>query len=178
RPQPPVDGVRPGVGPSGDQGQHGRANLRRLLRERRPGEAGGRAEPGEGRPPVRRDHPGQASRGPGPPARRGGRPEEARSGVARGEELMAVKPAEPQAVVIFGASGDLTRRKLLPAFFHLFVEGLLPQGFAIVGYARTEQTDEEFHERARQAVMEFGRTDPAGEEWEEFKKRLSYVPGE
>ena len=83
---------------------------------------------------------------------------------------MAIKPAEPQAVVIFGASGDLTRRKLLPAFYHLFVEGLLPEGFAIVGYARTEQTDDEFHERARQAIQQFGRTDSVGEEWEEFKK--------
>jgi len=91
---------------------------------------------------------------------------------------MAIKPAEPQAVVIFGASGDLTKRKLLPAFYHLFVERLLPEGFAIVGYARTELTDQEFRDRARQAIREFGRTDPAGEEWEEFQKRLSYVPGE
>ena len=53
-----------------------------------------------------------------------------------------VVPASPQAIVIFGASGDLTKRKLLPAFWHLFVEGLLPQGFAIVGYARTEMTDD------------------------------------
>ena len=43
----------------------------------------------------------------------------------------------PQAVVIFGASGDLTKRKLLPAFYHLFLEGMMPKGFAIVGYART-----------------------------------------
>ena len=47
----------------------------------------------------------------------------------------------PTALVIFGASGDLTRRKLLPAFYHLFVEGLLPHGFAIVGYARSKMTD-------------------------------------
>jgi len=91
---------------------------------------------------------------------------------------MALKPAEPQCVVIFGASGDLTRRKLLPAFYHLFVEGLLPQGFAIVGYARTQMTDEEFQELARRAVIEFGRVEPSGEEWEDFTKRLSYIPGE
>jgi glucose-6-phosphate 1-dehydrogenase len=91
---------------------------------------------------------------------------------------MAVKPPEPQAVVIFGASGDLTRRKLLPAFYHLFVEGLLPQGFAIVGYARTPMTDEQFQDHARQAVAEFGRCKPQGEEWEEFRRRLSFVPGE
>ncbi|HYV01618.1 MAG TPA: glucose-6-phosphate dehydrogenase [Actinomycetota bacterium] len=90
---------------------------------------------------------------------------------------MAMKPAEPQAVVIFGASGDLTRRKLLPAFFHLFVERLLPEGFAIVGYARTEMSDGEFRARAREAVAEFGKCDPS-EEWDEFAGHLSYVTGE
>jgi glucose-6-phosphate 1-dehydrogenase len=91
---------------------------------------------------------------------------------------MALKPADPQAVVLFGASGDLTRRKLLPALWHLFVEGLLPHGFAIVGYARTEMSDEEFHELAADSVKEFARHDPSGEEWEDFQKRLSYIPGE
>jgi glucose-6-phosphate 1-dehydrogenase len=91
---------------------------------------------------------------------------------------VAIKPAEPQAVVIFGASGDLARRKLLPAFYHLFMERLLPEGFAIVGYARTELSDEEFQERARRSIEEFGRSAPAGEEWEEFRRRLSYLPGD
>jgi glucose-6-phosphate 1-dehydrogenase len=91
---------------------------------------------------------------------------------------MAMKPADPQAVVIFGASGDLTKRMLLPAFYHLFMGGLLPQGFAIVGYARTNFSDEEFQEHARRSIKEFGRSDPGGEEWEEFRKRLSYVAGE
>ncbi len=91
---------------------------------------------------------------------------------------MAVKPADPQAIVIFGASGDLTRRKLLPAFYHLFVEGLLPDGFAIVGYARSQMSDEDFREAARRTLKEFARCDPGGEEWEEFRRRLSYLPGE
>jgi glucose-6-phosphate 1-dehydrogenase len=91
---------------------------------------------------------------------------------------MAIKPADPHAVVIFGASGDLTRRKLLPAFFHLFVEGLLPQGFVIIGYARSELTDEEFHQRTQDAIHEFSRCDVSGEEWEEFRSRLFYLPGE
>jgi glucose-6-phosphate 1-dehydrogenase len=90
---------------------------------------------------------------------------------------MAMKPADPQAVVIFGASGDLTKRMLLPAFYHLFMEGLLPEGFAIVGYARTTYSDEEFQEHARRSIKEFGRSDPGGEEWEDFRRRLSYVPG-
>jgi glucose-6-phosphate 1-dehydrogenase len=91
---------------------------------------------------------------------------------------VATKPADPQAVVIFGASGDLTRRKLLPAFYHLFVEGLLPHGFAIVGYARSEMTDEEFRDRARKSIEDYARVDPSGEEWAEFEKHLSYVAGE
>jgi glucose-6-phosphate 1-dehydrogenase len=90
---------------------------------------------------------------------------------------VTIKPAEPQAVVIFGASGDLTKRKLLPAFFHLFKEGLLPRGFAIVGYARTEMSDSEFRNRVKQAVAEFGRCAP-DEDWDEFEELLSYVPGE
>jgi glucose-6-phosphate 1-dehydrogenase len=91
---------------------------------------------------------------------------------------VALKPAEPQAVVIFGASGDLTRRKLLPAFWHLFVEGLLPQGIAIVGYARTEMSDDEWKDYAHQQIKQFAREEPSGEHWEEFAKRLTYVPGE
>src|SRR5205823_13913920 len=95
-----------------------------------------------------------------------------------GELRMAIKPADPQAVVIFGASGDLTKRKLLPAFYHLFVEGLLPDGFAIVGYARTGMTDERFREAAHGAIEEFGRADPRGERWDEFAARVSYLSGE
>lgn len=91
---------------------------------------------------------------------------------------MIARPLPPQAVVIFGASGDLTKRKLLPAFYHLFLEGLLPKGFAIVGYARTEMTDEEFHEVAHDAIEEFGRHAPEGEVWRDFAEHLSYVPGE
>jgi glucose-6-phosphate 1-dehydrogenase len=89
-----------------------------------------------------------------------------------------VSVAPPQAIVIFGASGDLTRRKLLPAFYHLFLEGLLPKGFAIVGYARSEFTDDSFREAAHDAVREFGRHAPDGEVWADFAKHLGYVTGE
>jgi glucose-6-phosphate 1-dehydrogenase len=91
---------------------------------------------------------------------------------------VTLAPTHPQAIVIFGASGDLTKRKLLPAFFHLYAEGLLPHGFALVGYARTPMTDEQFHEGARAAVAEFGKAEPRGEVWEDFMEHLSYVPGE
>jgi glucose-6-phosphate 1-dehydrogenase len=83
----------------------------------------------------------------------------------------------PAAVVIFGASGDLTRRKLLPAFYHLFLQALLPRGFAIVGYARTETTDEEFREQARESIREFSRHAPDGQVWDDFAKHLSFCTG-
>jgi glucose-6-phosphate 1-dehydrogenase len=84
----------------------------------------------------------------------------------------------PQAIVIFGASGDLTRRKLLPAFFHLYVEGLLPREFVIVGFARTEWTDDSFREHAQRSIAEFGRADARGEIWDEFARHLVYFRGE
>lgn len=91
---------------------------------------------------------------------------------------MKIEPPKPVAVVIFGASGDLTRRKLLPALFHLFLEDMLPASFAIVGYARTELIDEEFREQARAAVSEYGRCLAEPEAWAEFAKHLSYVAGD
>jgi glucose-6-phosphate 1-dehydrogenase len=91
---------------------------------------------------------------------------------------VTLKPANPQAIVIFGASGDLTKRKLLPAFFHLYAEGLLPHGFAIVGYARSQMQDDGFREYARDAIGNFGKTDPAGELWADFAEHLFYVTGE
>jgi glucose-6-phosphate 1-dehydrogenase len=87
-------------------------------------------------------------------------------------------PPDPQAIVIFGASGDLAHRKLLPALYHLFAENLLPASFAIVGYARTPKSDDEFAEEARAAVEKFGRTSPDDQPWAEFAKRLSYVAGD
>jgi len=88
------------------------------------------------------------------------------------------QPLAPQAVVIFGASGDLTKRKLLPALYHLFVQGQLPEGFAIVGYARTEMTGEEFREVAREGIKMHGHQPPEGEVWRDFAEHVSYVPGE
>ncbi|MEX2458831.1 MAG: glucose-6-phosphate dehydrogenase [Actinomycetota bacterium] len=90
---------------------------------------------------------------------------------------MSLKPVEPQSVVIFGATGDLTRRKLLPALYHLFIEDLLPANFAIVGSARSPMSDGQFREHAREAVEEFGRTKTL-EKWDEFVPLLSYLAGD
>jgi glucose-6-phosphate 1-dehydrogenase len=84
----------------------------------------------------------------------------------------------PTTLVIFGASGDLARRKLLPGLFHLFHEGMLPEGFAVIGYSRTQMTDEQFRERAKESVDKYCRCELEAGEWERFAERLSYVSGE
>jgi glucose-6-phosphate 1-dehydrogenase len=83
----------------------------------------------------------------------------------------------PQVAVIFGASGDLTKRKLLPAFWHLWLQGRLPKGFALVGYARSEMTSDEFRQYTFDHVKEFSNHPPDGEAWDEFARRLSYFQG-
>jgi glucose-6-phosphate 1-dehydrogenase len=82
-------------------------------------------------------------------------------------------------VVIFGASGDLTKRKLIPALYNLALETRLPERFAVVGYARSEMSHEAFRERMREAVREFSRTDMKDESvWEQFASTLYYVSGD
>jgi glucose-6-phosphate 1-dehydrogenase len=88
----------------------------------------------------------------------------------------AESSAEPTTVVIFGASGDLTRRKLIPALFNLRRKGRLPANTRIVGFARRPWTDDYFRERLRRGVEEFGGgTDDA--EWETFAANVWYVRG-
>jgi glucose-6-phosphate 1-dehydrogenase len=66
-------------------------------------------------------------------------------------------PVHPTALVIFGATGDLAKRKLLPALYNLAHEGALPERFALVGNARSEMTDDEFREMAIESVRQFSR---------------------
>lgn len=83
---------------------------------------------------------------------------------------------DDHVLVIFGATGDLARRKLLPGLFHLAKAGLLPEHFRIVGSAPASgaPSDADFREHARQAVAEFGRTPPEGPDWEKFVQSLSF----
>ncbi len=86
----------------------------------------------------------------------------------------AVRPA---ALVIFGASGDLTRRKLLPAIYNLALSRLLPGGFALVGVARRPKPD--FSREMREAVGKFSRRKPLDEAtWSELEKGMAYVQGD
>jgi glucose-6-phosphate 1-dehydrogenase len=92
--------------------------------------------------------------------------------------LSQVKKPHACVVSIFGASGDLTKRKLIPALYNLALEKRLPERFAVVGYARSELTHETFRDKMREAVQEFSRTGLADVAvWQEFAKTLYYVRG-
>ena len=81
-------------------------------------------------------------------------------------------------LVIFGASGDLTKRKLIPALYNLALDKRLPERFAVVGYARSEMTHEAFREAMREAVKEFSRTGLKDQAvWQQFASTLYYVSG-
>ncbi|MEV0183454.1 glucose-6-phosphate dehydrogenase [Streptomyces sp. NPDC050625] len=83
---------------------------------------------------------------------------------------------DDHVIVLFGATGDLARRKLLPGLFHLAHAGLMPEHYRVVGSAPGADalSDEEFRTHARDAVAEFGRSKPQGEEWEAFEAALSF----
>lgn len=88
----------------------------------------------------------------------------------------APEPPADHVIVLFGATGDLARRKLLPGLYHLARAGLMPRRYRIVGTAPAAEalTDEEFRAHAQQAVTEFGRSRPEGPSWEAFAAALSF----
>jgi glucose-6-phosphate 1-dehydrogenase len=89
------------------------------------------------------------------------------------------RAVEPCSIVVFGASGDLTSRKLVPALFHLFREGQMPPDFRVIGVARREKTDDSWRAELRQALEEFSRTKPVDEAAaREFFAKLSYCQGD
>jgi glucose-6-phosphate 1-dehydrogenase len=77
-------------------------------------------------------------------------------------------------LVIFGASGDLTRRKLIPALYHLYRKGRLPEDFALLGVARQAIAEEAYRDSMREAVAEFSKP-PEPAPWAEFRRRLHYM---
>src|SRR6516165_6328210 len=92
--------------------------------------------------------------------------------------LVEDRTGDACAVVIFGASGDLTRRKLMPALYNLAWSRALPGGFAVVGQARREKTDESFRAEMKEAVSAFSRRKPIDATlWTDFERGLSYVRG-
>src|SRR3954454_13055733 len=73
-------------------------------------------------------------------------------------DVTTLPTPEAQDILIVGASGDLTRRKLLPALYNLFISNLLPDGGDIIGMARTEMDTQGFKDLAHDAVKQFSRT--------------------
>ena len=82
-------------------------------------------------------------------------------------------------IVIFGASGDLTARKLIPALYHLFKEKQMPPAFRVVGFARREKTDASWRQELRTALDQFSRTKPVNDKvWSAFAENLFYCQGD
>ncbi len=88
---------------------------------------------------------------------------------------MATRIADPCTLVIFGASGDLTARKLMPALYDLAAAKLLPDRFVTVGFARTELSDEEFRKRMRRACEDHRTRECVTEVWDRFARGMHYV---
>ncbi len=86
-------------------------------------------------------------------------------------------PVAPTTLVIFGATGDLAKRKLLPAIYNLAHEGALPERFNLIGVSRGDLSDEEFQQQARQSIAEFSRRKPDDTVLDSLTGRMRYVTG-
>src|SRR6058998_3114131 len=91
------------------------------------------------------------------------------------EGLEVRRAPDPCTLVIFGASGDLTQRKLFPALYSLAFRRLLPEHFAVVGASRTQESDDEFRERMKAAVQENSRDPYRDDIWEPLADGIHYV---
>jgi glucose-6-phosphate 1-dehydrogenase len=91
------------------------------------------------------------------------------------EGLTLRRTPDPCALLIFGATGDLTKRKLFPALYSLALRRLLPEHFGIVGVSRTEQSDDDFRAAMKHAVQEFGRDAFRQDTWDWLAERTRYV---
>ena len=92
------------------------------------------------------------------------------------EGLRLSRTPEPSTIVIFGGSGDLVQRKLMPALYNLALQRLLPGSFSVVGAARQPLTDDQFREELHRAVGEHSRTKPINEEvWKSFADHVFFI---
>jgi glucose-6-phosphate 1-dehydrogenase len=100
---------------------------------------------------------------------------------AHDPEETAVKTTrpDPTVLVIFGAGGDLTWRKLIPALYQLYIDGWLTAGGSVIGVDLKPMSDDEFREHLRKGVEQFSRRQPVqAEQWQEFAARLRYMAGD
>jgi glucose-6-phosphate 1-dehydrogenase len=86
-------------------------------------------------------------------------------------------PVHPTTMVIFGGTGDLAKRKLLPAIYNLAHDGALPERFNLIGSSRSEMSDDEYREQARESIREFSRREPSEDVLAKLLERVRYVTG-
>jgi len=96
----------------------------------------------------------------------------------RSQQSTSGRPGDPCIMVIFGAAGDLTRRKLIPALYNLAKVDLLPQEFAIVGVAHNPMSDDEFRKKLTADIAHYAGREVDSEIWEWFQQRLYYLTAE
>ncbi|MDQ6915483.1 MAG: glucose-6-phosphate dehydrogenase [Actinomycetota bacterium] len=86
-------------------------------------------------------------------------------------------PVHPTTLVIFGATGDLSHRKLLPALYNLAHEGSLPERFNLVGISRSDKAHEDYRAEMRESIEKFSRTPPSPEVLDKLLEHVRYIPG-
>ncbi len=90
--------------------------------------------------------------------------------------MPSLKHTNPTIIVIFGGTGDLANRKLVPAFYNLFLDGWMPDKFALIGLGRTKMDDEDYADHLFKGLTEFSRTGkPDPKKWEIFRNSVTYV---
>src|SRR5690348_14118843 len=83
----------------------------------------------------------------------------------------------PVSIIIFGASGDLTQRKLVPSLFNVYRKDRMPEKFRIVGYGNTAFTNEQFQAHLKEGMDQFASYKYSDEEWNHFASSLDYLQG-
>src|SRR5689334_22749953 len=94
------------------------------------------------------------------------------------EPVSAMRRAETCAMVIFGAGGDLTKRKLMPALYHLRKQGLVPDDFTVVGVAREPYDDDSYRDMMQKAIKENAGQGFDQKIWDQFSRRINYLCGD
>ncbi len=114
----------------------------------------------------------------GPGFTRAASPGAARNPLRDSRDKRLNRVAGPCGMVLFGVTGDLARKKLMPAIYDLANRGLLPPGFALVGFARRDWTEQDFGEVVHEAVRSYARTPFREEVWRNLAEGIRFVPGE
>src|SRR5262245_39400813 len=94
------------------------------------------------------------------------------------EDRRLPRIAGPCGLVLFGVTGDLSRKKLMPAVYDLANRGLLPPGFSLVGYARRDWADQDFAQIVHDSVKQYARTEFREEVWRQLAEGFRFVPGD